>query len=149
MSTPDRIPSLDPLERALAELPRQRASDSFTARVVERAGTGEPERGGWPRGAVAAAAVLVLVSGATAWRLERARRLETLRGEVSELQTTHRLLAQELRELRATEKPPVVYLGGDDNVDLFLDLAELERLQKAGGRPASASTTAQPTGDTI
>lgn len=140
----------DPILGALAELPRERAGQGFTARTVGRAAEADeaPARA-WPRTAVAAAAALVVVSGLSAWRLERARRLESFRGEVSDLQTTHRLLEQELRELRAAEKPPVVYLGGDDNVDLYLDLAELERLQKAAGRPASASTTAQTTGDTI
>lgn len=138
----------DPILRALSELPRERAGEAFTSRVVARAGEAveEPSRG-WPRAAAAVAAALVLVSGVTAWQLERSRRLENIRGEVSELQSTHRMLEQELRELRAAEKPPVVYLGGDDNVDLYIDLAELERLQNA--RPASATSTRSTTGDTI
>ena len=107
----------------------------------------EPERGGWPRGAVAAAAALVLVSGATAWRLERAQRLENYRGEVHDLQSEHRAIAQELRDLRAVEKPPVVYLGTNDKVDYYIDLAELQRLQAAA--KAATKTQEQRTGDTI
>lgn len=143
-------PTQDPVLRALRELPREHASQGFTSRVVARAAelADEAPTRSWPRAAVAAAAALVLVSGVAAWRLEQSRRLETFRGEVSELQTTHRLLAQELLELRAAEKPPVVYLGGDDNVDLYIDLAELQRLQSAAHRPASP-TPVQTTGDTI
>lgn len=150
MSAPDRMPpgqTLDPLERALSELPRERAGEGFTARVVGRAAEAEPERSGWSRGAVAAAAALVLVSGATAWRLERAQRLESYRGEVHDLQSEHRAIAQELRDLRAAEKPPVVYLGTNDKVDYYIDLAELQRLQAAA--KAAAKTREQRTGDTI
>jgi hypothetical protein len=135
MSAPDRMPpdrTLDPLERALSELPRERAGEGFTARVVARAAEAEPERGGWSRSAVAAAAALVLLSGATAWRLERAQRLESYRGEVQDLQS---------------EKPPVVYLGTNDKVDYYIDLAELQRLQAAA--KAAAKSQKQRTGDTI
>lgn len=143
-------PIHDPVLRALSELPRERASQGFTSRVVARAAevADEAPARGWPGAAIAAAAVLVLVSGVTAWQLERSRRMESFRGEVTELQTAHRLLAQELLELRAAEKPPVLYLGGDDHVDLYIDLAELERLQSAAHRPES-TTPVQPTGDTI
>jgi hypothetical protein len=147
MSAPDRKPALDPLERALLELPRERAGEGFTSRVVTRAAAAEPERGGWSRGAVAAAAALVLVSGATAWRIERAQRLESYRGEVHDLQSEHRAIAKELRDLRAAEKPPVVYLGTNDKVDYYIDLAELQRLQAAA--KAAAKTREQRTGDTI
>ena len=150
MSAPEQMPELDPLERALGELPRERAGDGFTARVVARAADAvdeESARGVWPRGAIAAAAALVLVCGATAWRLERAQRLETYRGEVEDLQSEHRAIAQELRDLRATEKPPVVYLGTNDKVDYYIDLAELQRLQAAAKQ--AAKSKAELTGDTI
>jgi HAMP domain-containing protein len=144
------LSSDDPTLRALSELPRERASENFTTRVVARAGEAveEPSRG-WPRAAAAVAAALVLVSGLAAWQLERSRRLENIRGEVSELQSTHRLLEQELRELRAAEKPPVVYLGGDDKIDIYLDLAELERLQRSARRSSRSTVPQQTTGDTI
>jgi hypothetical protein len=143
------MPELDALERALAELPRERAGDGFTSRVVARAqdGEAEPARGGWPRGALAAAAALVLLCGATAWRIERAQRLESYRGEVEDLQSEHRAIAQELRDLRAVEKPPVVYLGTNDQVDYYIDLAELQRLQAAA--KTAAKTKQLSTGDTI
>jgi hypothetical protein len=148
MSAPERIPDLDPLSRALAELPRERAGDGFTGRVLARAAAAEPERGGWPRGAVAAAAALVLVCGATAWRLERAQRMENYRGEVQNLQSEHHAIAQELRDLRAAEKPPLVYLGTNDRVDYYIDLAELQRLQ-AAAKAAAQKSKEQMTGDTI
>jgi len=150
MSAPEQMPALDPLERALGELPRERSSDGFTARVVARATAAPDEestRGVWPRGAIAAAAALVLVCGATAWRLERAQRLESYRGEVEDLQSEHRAIAQELRDLRATEKPPVVYLGTNDKVDYYIDLAELQRLQAAAKKTAKSKS--ELTGDTI
>ena len=139
----------DPILHALSELPRERAGEGFTTRVVARA-TSEPEpsRGAWSRGAVAAAAALVLVSGASAWRLERARRLESFRGEVQDLQSEHRRITQELRDLRAAEKPPVVYLGTDGKVDLYIDLDELQRLQ-ATARATAEQKRTQPTGGTI
>jgi hypothetical protein len=148
MSAPEPIARLDPLECALADLPRERAGETFTARVVERASASEPERAGWSRGAIAAAAALVLVSGVTAWRLERGRRLESFRGEVHDLQSEHRAIARELRDLRAAEKPPVVYLGTNDKVDYYIDLAELQRLQ-AAAEAAAAKPREQATGDTI
>ena len=153
MSAPERMPALDPLERALGELPRECARAGFTARVVAPATDAhdavdeESTRGVWPRGAIAAAAALVLVCGATAWRLERAQRLESYRGEVADLQSEHRAIAQELRDLRATEKPPVVYLGTNDKVDYYIDLAELQRLQAATKKAAKSKE--ELTGDTI
>lgn len=139
----------DPILRALSELPRERAGEAFTARVVARAAQSpELARGAWSRGTVAAAAALVLVSGLASWRLERARRLETFRGEVQDLQSEHRRIAQELRDLRAAEKPPVVYLGTDGKVDLYIDLDELQRLQ-ASARANAQQKPIQPTGDTI
>jgi hypothetical protein len=140
----------DPLLRALRELPREAASPGFTAQVVERAGSAESddrETPRLPRAVFAAAAVLVLVSGAAAWRLEKERRREAWLDQVQAMQLESARLQRDLVELRAAETPPILYLGGDDRVDLFLDLAEGARA--AGVQPASVSTSQVNRGDQL
>ena len=137
----------DPILRELAELPRESASAGFTAGVVARARAAEREAPRLPRAALAAAAVLVLVSGIAAWRLEQERRRDAWLDQVQALQLESERLQRELDELRAAEAPPVLYLGGDDQVDVFLDLAEGTRAR--GVQPASSSATQPPRGGQI
>ncbi len=137
----------DPLLRALRELPRETASPDFTARVVERARTGEPETARLPRVALAAAAALVLVSGIAAWRLEQERRRDAWLDQVQAMQLESARLQRELDELRAAEAPPILYLGGDDQVDLFLDLAEDPRARAV--QPASLKASPINRGDRL
>jgi anti-sigma factor RsiW len=125
----------DPLLDALAALPRERAGAGFTAAVLERLRRSDdagPATVRLPWGLAAAGATLVVLSGAAAWWLDAAHRRAELRGELEALRGERARLERSLGELRASEKPPVVYLGGDDRVDLYLDLAELERLRRAG-----------------
>jgi hypothetical protein len=156
MSDPQSDPQSDPILRALRELPRETASPDFTARVVERAGSAESaesaesddrETPRLPRAVFAAAAALVLVSGAAAWRLEKERSREAWLDQVQAMQLESARLQRELVELRAAETPPILYLGGDDQVDLFLDLAEGPRAR--GAQPASVSTSQVNRGDQL
>jgi hypothetical protein len=140
----------DPILRDLRELPRETAAPGFTARVVERAGSADfddRETPRLPRAVLAAAALLVLVSGVAAWRLEKERRREAWLDQVQAMQLESARLQRDLVELRAAETPPILYLGGDDRVDLFLDLAEGARV--AGAQPASLSTSQVSRGDQL
>jgi hypothetical protein len=134
----------DPILRELAELPRESASAGFTAGLVARARAVDRTAPRLPRAALAAAAVLVLVSGIAAWRLEQERRRDDWLDQVQTLQLESERLQRELDDLRAAEAPPILYLGGDDQVDLFLDLAEGTRSR--GVQPASLSATQPPRG---
>lgn len=137
-------PNHDAIREALRSLPRTRADDDFTERVLERI----EGRGGlrrprvpvavrWATAAtLAAAAVLagsISWSGAAGGRAaerERRTRIEALEAE--------RLrLAAELEEIRRLasslrEPAPVLYLGGDDEVDLVIDLDRLAQERPAG-----------------
>lgn len=148
-----RDPNTDPLGEALRSLPRHRAGEGFTERVLDR--LGEPaelrartrahtrvNRRLWGGLRLAAAGLLFAVGlvvalaagrvlpggGPTPAPAEAARqaRRESLEAERARL-------AAELAELRrltselAEESAPVLYLGGDEEVDLVLDLGRLAR----------------------
>ena len=106
----------------LRELPRESARPGFTTRVLQRLEAPERHRS-LPRlalaGALAAAAM-------TAGVLVDARRdaLEAVRAQraLAEIRAEHGRLEREVQEL---SQPPVVYLGGNENVDLVLDLGKV------------------------
>ena len=127
----------DPLLAGLRALPREAAGEGFTARVLERLDrapvAARLDPNGLPAWRLAAAAALAaLALGALVLSLapalppaaERARpaRLDALEAE-------HASLAAELAEIRrlAEEPVPLLYLGGDDEVDLVLDLGRMAR----------------------
>ena len=127
----------DRISAALESLPREEAGTDFTAGVLRRLEE-RPRRLFTARWAMAAAAaaivVLALGFGWREWRHQQQRRqavaqLEMLLAEKQELEA-------ELRSLRrlSSRARPVVYLGGNENVDLVLDLA---RLRSRGGWPAN------------
>lgn len=119
--------------RLLRELPRESARPGFTQRVLAR--LEEPAQSaavpGWREGrgwrlrlamaATSAAALLVVVS-AGAVRHEQSREAERTaeaRRLLQEIRAEHDRIEQ---ELRALSEPPVVYVGGDEEVDLVVDL---------------------------
>ncbi len=121
----------DRIATALKSLPREEAGPDFTTGVLRR--IDEPPRraftGPWAMAAVTAAVVLALGLGWREWRHHQEQKravaqLEILLAEKQELE-------EELHLLRrlASEARPVVYLGGNERVDLVLDLARLK------GRP--------------
>ncbi len=141
------------LSSALESLPREPAPLGFTASVLRRIDS-SPARfspawwtsiidrvfGPWiPRHAgtaVAAAAVLVLTVGFSwrEWRQHQAaEHLQMLLAE------KHALEAELASLQRLTEEAhPVVYLGGDEEVDLVLDLARFQRQGGFGSKPPAA-----------
>jgi hypothetical protein len=113
----------------LRELPRESARPGFTARVLNRLEAPE-RRGSMPRLALAGALAATLA--VTAGVLVDARRdaLETVRAQraLAEIRAEHGRLEREVQEL---SQPPVVYLGGNENVDLVLDLGKVGETEGA------------------
>jgi hypothetical protein len=110
----------------LRELPREHARPGFTARVLHRLEAPERRRA-IPRFALAGAlAALAFVLTITTGVLVDARRdaLEAVRAEraLAEIRAEHGRLEREVQEL---SRPPVIYLGGNENVDLVLDLGKV------------------------
>lgn len=133
---PDNGDGPDPIVEALRGMPRVAASPGFTVRVLARAAASiESEVGvGWTRGWALFAASLVVVSAVTAWQWERRERRQEWLGQVEAIRQESRSLGAELSDLRAAEQAPVVYLGGDDSVDLILDLEQLRQARASNAR---------------
>ncbi len=120
----------DPLDRALHGLPRERASDEFTRKVLsgleshQRLGRRRPAKLHWVLVA-ASAALLVLVGVLELQERQRERSPRAVAQRAEKLRQEQRLLEEELAALRRVvdEHPPVIYLGGNDRVDLVYDLA--------------------------
>lgn len=113
----------------LRELPREHAREGFTARVMARLDAPEPKR--WLRSrqyrlVLAAAALVGVVASAGILQVHAGRqealRTAEARKVLRELRSEHDSLKQELQTL---SQPPVVYLGGDDEVDLVVDLSRV------------------------
>jgi len=119
----------------LRELPREQARPGFTARVLHRLDA--PERRRWvPIPRLALATALAVVLAVTAGLLIDARRdaLESSRAEkaLAEIRAEHARLEREVRDL---SQPPVIYLGGNEDVDLVLDLGKVRGSE--GATPAA------------
>jgi hypothetical protein len=111
------------LTALLSELPREQARPGFTARVLERLDAAPRTTPRWSfRLALAAAATLAAVAISAGILTREPREAGQARQALQELRAEHGRLEQELREISA---PPVVYLGGDENVDLVLDLGKV------------------------
>ncbi|HTG34181.1 MAG TPA: hypothetical protein VLB76_14730 [Thermoanaerobaculia bacterium] len=113
----------------MRELPRESARSGFTTRVLQRLEAPERRRS-MPRLALAGAMAAALA--VTAGVLVDARRdvLEAVRAQraLAEIRAEHGRLEREVREL---SQPPVVYLGGNENVDLVLDLGKVGETEGA------------------
>jgi hypothetical protein len=113
----------------LRELPRESACPGFTTRVLQRLDAPERRRS-MPRLALAGAMAATLA--VTAGILVDARRdaLEAVRAQraLAEIRAEHGRLEREVQEL---SQPPVVYLGGNENVDLVLDLGKVGETEGA------------------
>jgi hypothetical protein len=123
----------DPLREALRSLPRERAGADFTSR-----GPGLFRgRPAWRAVAAAAtlAGLLAAAGGVTLSRFGRppdAAPPAGRRARLERLQAERARLAAELQDLKqmADTTDPVIYLGGDDRVDLVLDVGRLARDQR-------------------
>ncbi len=123
----------------LRELPREQARPGFTARVLERLDAPErivrPSRNFRPLLAGATAAFLLAVTVSTGIVMDR--RAESVRAAearrmLQEIRAEHGRLEQEIQEL---SQPPVVYIGGNEEVDLVLDLGKVSGSE--GATPAA------------
>ena len=143
--------SHEPLDRLLGELPRETAGPYFTARVLARLDEPRPtERRrpfGFPAIPIAAALGLAALLAVTAFgphagsgdgRGELASRDEARR-LLAEIRAEHERLATDLAALREERSAGerVVYLGGDEKIDLMVDLARVRDLPAGAVRPAA------------
>jgi hypothetical protein len=138
----DDIRRLSALTALITELPRERARTGFTARVLRR--LEEPHRAGVPRWrmAWAGAALLTVAVAGGGWELgqwQERRDDAEARRLVAEIKGEHARLAREVRELQE-DRRPMVYLGGDESVDVVVDLSRVEPGRSGGVLPAAESS---------
>ncbi|MEM8997276.1 MAG: hypothetical protein AAGF23_21010 [Acidobacteriota bacterium] len=123
----------------LVRLPRERASEGFTAQVVVRASGARAARVGRLR-SLAAAAVFFAVSavGVHEWNAAQGRQAAAER--IASLQAEYDMLHSELLALKraADARRPVVYLGGDADVEYVLDLSRLAPSRTPADSPRAA-----------
>lgn len=120
------------LRRLLRGLPGERAREGFTGRVLASLHeSGRPASRRWqPRLAIAAAAVAATVVSAGLVQLgvqlrmdrEEEMRQAEARRVLAELRAEHERIERELRSL----SEPRIYLGGDESVDLVVDLSQVQ-----------------------
>lgn len=114
------------LRELLNSLPTTGARPGFSSRVMASLKS-RPKRhlASWRW--VAAAAVLVLLLVGVTWRVATVQGEESLAAEVEALRAESARLHAELVALRRrVADPPVVYLGGTEDVDYVIDLARFE-----------------------
>ena len=124
----------DALRETLRGLPAATPSPAFTARVLARLDRPpRPRRRPIPAWVTAAATMAVLVAGLwgvavgrQAWQEQRRR--EALRAESAALARELAALHKEL-----AEPAPVLYLGGNEQVDVVLDVSALPIAAAAPG----------------
>jgi len=123
------------LGNLLRSLPRERASEEFTDRVMSRLEEGRRPFVFQPRFALAASIALVVAAwvGVDRWQAmqqeeQTNQRIHTLKAEIEKIQGDIRLL----RDLA-----PVLYLGGNEEVDFVLDLGKAVRETGDGTKPIS------------
>ena len=122
MKHPNKVELVD---EALSSLPSIKASESFTEWVLEAL---EERRGHRPVliRVVSAMAASVILAALLLAGLDQSRQRAAAKqfDRTHELRVEHRLLRQELVDLSTLleQDHSVVYLGGDEQVDLVLDL---------------------------
>lgn len=142
------------LQDLLRRIPRDDAREDFRKRVLERLDEPAPAPAVpvWARASLAAAAALVMIVlapwGISFWNDSRGpspHDRERDRTALAALRAERDSLERELREIAALASPAddgVIYLGGNDEVDLVFDLRSAARLMGGGGahvEPASFS----------
>jgi hypothetical protein len=122
------------LGNLLRSLPREKASAEFTDRVMSRLEEGRRPVFFQPRFALASIVLVVAAwVGADRWMARQEeeqtnQRIHTLKTEIEKIQNDIRLL----RDLA-----PVLYLGGNEDVDFVLDLGKAAREKDDGLKPIS------------
>lgn len=132
-------PLRDPLREALRALPREAARPGFRARTLARL---EAERR--PASArfrqLAWASALAAAVVVPFWLTERAGERAARQRALAELRQEQQELAAELAALKqqSLEPPGIVYLGGNEETDLVVDVVRLGREQQlAHAEPAT------------
>ena len=143
------------LDRALAQLPPEQASEHFTERVLEGLEHRRPSMLGAspPRLVGAMAALAAMGLGLGLW-LRSPSPIETKAREKSpqQLRLEYQNLQEEVAALRsmAAVPPPVLYLGGNSRIDLVLDLGQSDSdvtsrdIRPAATRSGQAEPERQP-----
>lgn len=120
----------------LRKLPRERASEGFTEAILLRARDLAAAPGGSrtkarrrARWALAACALLLAVTSlATFWGHRthvRAERRRAARAELARIRSEQRQVARQIRSLRRSAEPTIVYLGSDRDHDFVVDVGRL------------------------
>lgn len=118
----------DPLSQAFESLPRQKASHDFTGGVLAALDQRSPARPGrYHHGWVwaTASSVLLVALLVIGFGYQRQRAAEqAYQEQVEQLRSRYRQLLDEVATIRREAETPDtrVYLGGDDQLDLMLDL---------------------------
>lgn len=119
------------LTAALRSLPRVRAREGFTLAVMRRADSPPVPRPLVWRWATAAMMVLTLVSLSALVREFRDRRdLAQAKRALAEIRQEHRELQEEFEKLRSSS--PVIYLGGNERLDVVVDTSRLADPEEFG-----------------
>jgi hypothetical protein len=124
----------------LRELPREHARTGFTARVVQKLDapeTGRPALRWRPAAALTAALLLAVALSAGLLHERKAESVRTAEARqlLQEIRAEHGRLAREVEEM---SEPPVIYLGGDEDVDFVVDLSRVPEAE-GGIEPAAFS----------
>lgn len=122
----------------LRGLPRERARTGFTARVVRNLDAPEAGRPALRWRPAAALTAVLLVAVALSAGLLHARKAESVRTAearqiLEEIRAEHGRLAREVEEM---SEPPVIYLGGTEDVDFVVDLSRVPETD-GGIQPAA------------
>ncbi|MCP5112270.1 MAG: hypothetical protein GY953_15710 [bacterium] len=132
------------IQRALEALPREKASADFTRRVLDNLPQ-QPRRRipAWSYRLAAAATVvilLVLPISLQRWSMSIDTGSEAMLAEIEAVRSEKALIEKELRQLReqATAESPVVYIGGNEDVNLVLDIGALLNRSTEASPEASA-----------
>jgi hypothetical protein len=136
----------DRLSTSLRSLDEPRASDGFTERVLEGLDQRLRRRARLRATALAAASV-ALVTLVALGAVLRPRSADLARARADEIRREHTLLLEELEELKRSRDltPAVLYLGGEDDYDLVLDLNPLlEEMTRPTAAPAALAPGARP-----
>lgn len=122
---------------ALRSLPAVRPRPGFRGRVLARLDVPRRSFAGRPRLALAALTGLLLVAALATPLLRRQVGHDERAARIADLRREQEALLGELEALRqdvGSATAPVIYLGGDDDTDLVLDLG---RLAERRARPAA------------
>jgi len=137
-----------PLTEDLSRLPRIRASEGFTARVLtavesrDRGGSASHARLVW----VGATALMLVLLAGSGFMYQRQRAADlAYQHQLEELRSRYEQLLDEVVAIRQEAATPDtrLYLGGDESLDLMLDLNQLSTYSQNGRqevgevRPAS------------